>query len=559
MLPDPKLNKVPSASPQNMSEINLVSWRDVCESTDGREVAENCVSEILANVESFVGGEFHAKSSCSVIAALEQKRLEEESLVEDRRLANWKRWIKIREKESENLRKKLYRRRNDLLLNLDPNDYRLNVKQKEIIDKSAAGFGDLNFFKTPEKSRKELLLTLPRSERVTPTEIIYTQTPDLILKEQKIAKGKSLKDELMIQEEYAHHVPSMNHLALKGNSTGDGCAAKQLKIDSIKLSHRREKFLTVERRQALVIGGVKVDKSFPHVNILIDLVFEGFKMTRQTKNLKLENRGDIAINITFKKVQDEADDVIECSTQSFFFDKTTFRIIPGDVIDVPFHFYSIQVGVSSEMWILVCDPEFSQECEIRVGLFGHCKKKFKNDDALMKIEHEIMRRAAEHDIERTIKDLLQFSSADYQKPCLKIFKDPIELKFLKINPKLRYHPDCVESLKQIYDELCLDRSEWNCDVNELYKMILGVNDIEEQQKLYNAFMENLNQLKNIRQAVTDNDEKSAKFSMVRNVFGIFFEHFNDNMIDKRGKRDYEASIKKKFCVTVDKMIHIVES
>lgn len=559
MLPDPKLIKVPSASPRNMSEINLVSWRDVCESTDGRQVAESCVSEILANVESFIGGEFHAKSSCSVIVALERKRAEEEALVEDRRLANWKRWIAIREKESEKLRKKLYRRRNDLLLNIDPNDYRTTVKQKEIVDKSAAGFGDLNFFKTPEKSRKELLLTLPRSERVTPTEIIYTQTPDLILREQKIAKGKSLKDELTMQGEYAHHVPSMNHLALKGNSAGDGCAAKPFKIDSIKLSHRREKSLAIERRQVLVIGGVKVDKSFPHVNILIDLVFEGFKLTRQTKNLKLENRGDIAINLTFKKAQDEADDVIECSTQAFFFDKTTFRIVPGDVLNVPFHFYPTQAGVASEMWILVCDPEFSQECEFRVGLFGHCKKKFKSDEALMKIEHEIMRKAAEQDIERTIKDLLQISTADYQQPSLKIFKDPTELKFLKTNPKLHYHPDCVEALKQIYDELSLDGSEWNCDVNELYKIILGVNDIEQQQKSYNEFMENLNQLKNIRQALTDDEAKFAKFSMVRNNFAIFFEHFNNDMTDKREERDCEDVIKKKFCETLDKMIHILES
>lgn len=546
-----KLIRVPWPTPESMSDINMVSWQEVWGSPEAREIAESCVNRILWKFEGIV---FGRDSSCSIVGLAQKK--EEEVLVEDRRLANWKRWIEIREKESEKLRKKLYRRRNDLLLNVDPNAYRTAVKQKEIIDKSADAFGALNFHKIPEKSRQELILTLPRSQRVTPVEIVYTQTPDLILREQKIMKSNA---QLKVGEEFTRHVPSMTHLALRGNADGDGCHENPREIESIQLSQK--KFIKVpERRQVLIVGGVEVDKIFPNVNVLIDLVFEGFEQMRQTKTLRLENRGEIAINLTFKKAKVDADDVIGRSPQCFFFSKHTFRTVPDDDIEIPFHFYPTRAGAFSETWTIVCDPEFSQECEIQVCLFGHCKERINEEDALAMIEEEITRKSAQLDIERVIKSMLQLTSAEKPHERRKPFTDPIELKFAQMNPKLHYHEEHVEALSRIYDEMNVDGTEWNCGVDELYKMILEVSDIEKQKKLYHDFMEQFNQLKNLREELkTDDDEKSAKLSMIKNVFGKFLEQFDDDICNESKKGDCGNLIKKKLCESIDKMIHIVES
>jgi hypothetical protein len=53
------------------------------------------------------------------------------------------------------------------------------------------GFVERNFWKTPEVTRQQLHLTLPKSDQLmTASEIVYTQTPSLVLKEQKIPREK---------------------------------------------------------------------------------------------------------------------------------------------------------------------------------------------------------------------------------------------------------------------------------------------------------------------------------------------------------------------------------
>ena len=373
----------PSRISRNLSNINLMTWEKFSKPNQSEITADEFVTEVLDNVEIFVSGKCLQSSSCS-ISPLTPKAVKEKKLKEDHRLINWKRWIKIREKQSEKIRKFTLRRRTDLLLNTNPNDYRTLLNQKTILERSSKGSGATNFWKLPEKSRKDIHLTLPKSERVENGEIEFTQTPDLILQEQNIPRARSPTTALkMIQKKVAEKMctiqPDLTHFAIKGNVFGDGLERqeRETKKDSIRLSFHG-KPPKPERKRVLSVCGLKVDNIFPEINILIDLTFEASKFESMTKILMLENFGEVAIDIVFKKANELRSIADFNGDQSFFFEKNCFRITPGEELRIPFHFYPRKFGIFAEKWILSCNPKFSDECKIVISLFGQCSRKFKN-------------------------------------------------------------------------------------------------------------------------------------------------------------------------------------
>lgn len=561
---------IPLSVSPGSSRVNLVTWSevDLSRSAEVKEVAKSCVEKVLTDVEDFVGGKIQEKSSCSVIS-LSPKLVEHEEVEGDHRLANWKRWLHIHEQQSKKIQKHTLRRRKEMLLNTNPNDRRQILNRLDVLEKSSDAFGALNFWKIPEKSKKELHFTLPKSCKAeTIPEIIYTQTPDMILKEQKIFKSGTPKPlSRMIQKKFEQRVklrePSTERLALKGNALGDGLdifREKRRTFDSLRLSQNK-KFQKIEIPQVLVIQGVKVDNVIPDKNILVDLIFKAHKQQRQTQILHLANQGDVAINLTFKTVQpDEVDEILKRPQKVFFFNKFPFRIIPGESLQVPFHFYPIEVGLYQESWVITCDPQFSSECKIIVSLFGHCEKKYKIDKDLESIESEIIRKAAETDVERIIKDVVGMTiQDDCEIRRSKMFNDPIEMEFSLMNPKLFYHLGSVEELEEVFKKIRGKDDQWNFDVDKLYKMILEIADQESQKIYFNRFMTCFDRLKNFRSTDDCDDEDAIKFSLTRNVLGIFFDKFENILSGERAELDQEATIKENLCVAINKIVCILES
>lgn len=551
---NPKLSKVPSNTPRTWSEVNFVTWRDVVGSKkiEAEEVAGTFVNDVLNDVERSVDG----RSSCSIIPLLTE--IEDSELLEDRRLSNWQRWIKIREKESMKIKRLTYRNYHDMLLNLNPNEFRKILNRKKIIEKSAEGNGALEFWKIPEKSRKELHLTLPKSQRtVKPFELIYTQTPDLILKEQNLTNDKTPRQLLKLVEEKLEKVtkifdPKLEKLSIKGNDFGDSKNPKSRGVDQVKFKtfEGRKKS---EKTQILLIEGIQIDSDFPDINVLVDLVFEASNLQRDTKILRLENRGEIAMNFTF-----EQHDESVCKAKVFFFNKSTHRIVPDEALDIPIHFYSQEAGLFHELWTLNVLPGFSQQCSIRISLLGHVKKRNINDE-LDKIERDLVSKAGQYNAEETIKQLLQLSVSE-QKTLLKyLCKDPQESQFIAMNPKLHYHPENVQKMTEIFNIISEADQDWDYNVEGLYKMILQVGRGPQKKELYETFIENFNQLKNVPQASSINEEKSIKFSLVRNVLSLFIEKFERFMMEDSSQLYCENLIKNSFYTSVNKIICILES
>lgn len=227
-----KICSVPTNSSQSTRlNTKTTSWHDIseCKKHEAKKVASKFLNCLLKNVDTITTGVVYEKSSCSVIPIYVPSKDEEE--LEDHRLVNWKKWLEIRERDSKKIAKATLRHRRELLLNLNPNDCRKIFKRKEIIEKSIFDAGDLNFWKMPVKSRQGLYVTPPKSQ---PTncerpEIVYTQTPDALLNEQKIKKEEEKstlkflklierrkKEKLIKTESFEKYVPRMENLALTG-------------------------------------------------------------------------------------------------------------------------------------------------------------------------------------------------------------------------------------------------------------------------------------------------------------------------------------------------------
>lgn len=263
----------------------------------------------------------------------------------------------------------------------------------------------------------------------------------------------------------------------------------------------------------------------------------------------LENRGDIAIDLSFERLE-------MSSPATFFFDKLPFRIIPGELLEIKFHFYPIEAGLFTEKWRLKCEPQFTHEKFIAINLIGVCKRKhLEDDDEVAKLDAKITRKAAEYRANREIKSLINLSLPKCDALNRDSAIDPIEKKFKEKNPKLAYDTSIVDLLSQLHHRI--NGSEWNYDFDALYRQIMNIQENDEMQKeFYRQFNDAYGKLLTIKLSdVNDDDDggKIVKISMIKSIFGRFFEQFDTEM------EDPVNTIKDHLKISINKMIGILES
>lgn len=240
------------------------------------------------------------------------------------------------------------------------------------------------------------------------------------------------------------------------------------------------------------------------------------------------------------------------SPATFFFDKLPFRIIPGEVLEIPFHFYPTQAGLFIERWRVKCEPLFIHEKCIAISLIGACKRKHLLDDEVAKLEAKITRNAAEFSVNREIKSLLNLSHVKCDELNRDTVLDPIEKAFKEINPKLSYDPSIVELMSQLHHQI--EDGEWNYNVDELYRRIMNIHDNDEMQKeFYRQFNDAYGKLLNLKPSRSDEDEKIVKKSIIKSLFGRFFDQFDTEM------ENPVEIIAEHLKITINKMIGILES
>lgn len=529
---------------------------------EAEETASIWMNDLLNKFDTIVDGKFSEKSSCSDLLEMERNELISEK-EEEPKLSKWKRWIEIREKESKRIARATQRCPRELLLNANPNCFRAVLKHKEIDEKSKNNAGDLNFWRMPEKIRNGLFFTLPKSDQSrSPPEIVYTQTPDTILIEQKINIAKSGINGLqkilkLISDRSIANVkflPKLENMVIEGNPKDmahkrciDSSDSKEIQFSSSSNNSLWQN----EKRQVLVVNEIVLDMNS---KFFVDLTFSGFKYEHHTNYLKLKNTGDIAINVSYEP-QKNSYELDGTSSNVFFFDKCPFRIVPGETIEIPFYFYSERSGLFSERWILKFDPPLHCEHPTVVCLHATCAIKHKNNcQRLKKLTDEIFTKSAYNCVENEIDDILTIAVPI----CKSVHHLEQEDKFEKANSTLKYHPGAIETMTEIYNEINESEFEWNLNATDLYKMILTVYDNDEKlQNAYHRFNDALKKMMDKKSIAkwNDTDEmRMIKLSMIKNCFAVFFEKFEE----AENSCNQFCFIKNHFITVINKLINILE-
>ena len=553
----------PSNTPCESVDVNLTSWIDLVKlkSKESEVVATRCVENVLCKVESFVGGECHdGSSACSLISLQPLSPIIEKDLQEDHRLVNWKKWLEIRKKECKKMSKSLYRSKDELLLNSNPNDCRKILKRKEVLQKSKLNKlsmvgADTSFWIVPPQTRKGLFSTLPKSVRCPQPEIVYTQTPDLILNEQNIPKVMETSQKCFLNSEYLiaqtkarrdeiktveKCIPQMDNLVLRGNTAGGGDEPiDHLISQSIILSAQVSvQSLELDEPQILLINNQELNVKCQEATLVpIEIIFHASKFEKQQQFINIKNTGGIAINMIWERKFDESDEFlkqfpISRPPKTFFFNKNVFRIIPDEVIDFPIYFYPNDVGVFSEKWVLKCDPPFNENTSISLNVFGCCKQNTNISKELQKLQSMITKKAGAQNVEQIIKDLIHYSVPEcVLRPNL-LFCDLEKESFLKRNPKYYYHPEVIENLRIIYEEIVGNGNEWNFDIQEFYDLILKIENCEKMKICYEKFMICVRELKVKRFECNSKSEAAKKQSMTLNIFEAFIDTIDEELSKK---------------------------
>ena len=139
--------------------------------------------------------------------------------------------------------------------------------------------------------------------------------------------------------------------------------------------------------------------------VAIDLTFDGVsRYERATKLIKLENRGTKAIDFSFEP----SSALASC----YFFQKIPFRLIPNEVIEIPFHFYPTALshfGLLIEKWKLKYDSECDEKFA-KINLIAFCKMKHAHDhNQMKKLDARISREAAHLKAKREANNIVDRS------------------------------------------------------------------------------------------------------------------------------------------------------
>lgn len=601
----------PPNTPCKSEDDNLISWIDLVKlkSKESEVVATRCVENVLCKVESFVGGEFHdGSSACSLIPLQPESPIIEENFQEDNRLVNWKKWLEIRKKECKKMSKSLFRRKDELLLNSNPNGYRKMLNRKEVLQKSKLNKllmvgADTSFWIVPPQSRNGLFSTLPKSVRCPQPEIVYTQTPDLILKEQNIPKVIETSQKSFLNSEYLiaqtktrqHEIktvekciPEMDNLVLRGNTVGGGDSSIVHLISQNKILSAQGSLqsLELEAPQILMINDQELNvKDQEAIFNPLELIFHASKFEKQQQFINIKNIGVIAINMIWERRSEDSEEFlkqfpISKPSKTFFFNKNVFRIIPDEVIDFPIYFYPNDVGVFSEKWVLKCNPPFDVNTSISMNVFGCCKQNTNISQDLQKLQSMITKKAGTQNVEQIIKDLIHYSVPECVIRSNLLFCNLEKESFLKKNPKYYYHAEVIENLRTLYEEIVGNENEWNFDIQEFYDMILKIENCEKMKMCYEKFITCVKELKVKRFECNSKSKAAKKQSMTLNIFEAFIDTIDEELtktkdvldvsrksskmskiviLKKENEKLRENFVREKLINLIDNMVNILEA
>jgi len=173
--------------------------------------------------------------------------------------------------------------------------------------------------------------------------------------------------------------------------------------------------------------------------------------------------------------------------QRFYFDSSDGRIMPGQTIELPILFKSVNSGLFNEVWQLETHPVLLGGSNIELVLRGMASKQDDFVEDRKKLEEDLKYRQRDRIVERIIDEVIAGIGTPPRPgtPDDKYITE--EEIFKRQNDQMHYKTDTIDSLKSMYRQLD-EECGWNLSVDSLLKIITMENDDEAKEEM----LENLN-------------------------------------------------------------------
>ncbi|XP_043479636.1 MYCBP-associated protein-like [Leptopilina heterotoma] len=472
--------------------------------------------------------------------------LTEPRLIEDKKLSNWKKWLKIRKKDEENYKKRL--NRNELLLNSGDN-YRSILETRELIElakdplinyayQTKQDF-DLNFFITPEilsnHGNNHLpTIIVPNSRKLKLNNFSSIATPDLILRE----KGLTKRDEFKKRKRRINIIKKVPVITITNdNETENETSELYINPDAMIAALRIENENIGKRLNSII----ELENNHFHC---WDIKFNCRINEKGEKFIVFENKGNIKITYYWREIFLDSTNLPllllerRKKSSSFFFNKNHGIILPGQILNFPIWFKSGESGIKRENWRFVTDPLLSSE-NIIFRFWGFTREDEENGskNKVQQIENYLNNKLRDSAIKEILDEIVN-DALIFQPP--EPFYKQLFLEsdiFTTKNPSYFYNSILINEFREIYNKI-FNNSNWNLSIHDLRNILLEIEDSEFQHD------NNLSHFVNLCKAASEpisiylRTENSEKYEKIYNLLCSFVNKF-ENEENKR-KRDQMA-------------------
>lgn len=454
-------------------------------------------------------------------------------------LENWQKWLQERERLQSYLAKCLNRLPGDLVMNMDE-DVRKVLEEKTLIQYSKIKTGAIHdfwnlppelfdkhdpcgrsyVFKTKTLADKGIvpeleLIGIPK--RILEEKHIYPRTRSLWTQWNNLQYRKLRMKDLGVKlEKLQPHRPDFTDLIVLGNKAkiyDETQLQKNLKIDAPIKEMGTTTDEQLFRKSSMK---TRVLQKVPEIPLLINyfefrpnelsttktflLSFTSDVNARKctTKYLLLENRSKTPIKLKFHQISPYHlfHDIIPFRKQgiAFFFERSDLILTPGLRLEMPFRFKTTIPGSYSETWEIYTKPKLWHEpAKVFLKLKGFAE--FTSIERCREIARDLKRREKLSLVKDTISSILENVNAEVQNESIAVVSYYEEAKIFetvntqltpyKTTPKYKYNKIIIEKLKQIYDSVNTDSTEWNYNIEDLRSLVQDTEKLQEFEEVIN--------------------------------------------------------------------------
>lgn len=486
--------------------------------------------------------------------------------LEDRRLANWRRWLDRRTIQCKRITSTTGRHRNDQILN-SCEKVRPLIEMRNLMDYATVPIpvipdryrGGTEFWRTPKTLPKrgpclpDITFTPSKKELNAIPELTYVDLPELTEKEKDLVGLKSKEPswrrsrylkrrEKELSKEIATLVP-------KQPETKD--LAIRNSIAAIKEPFRRIPPITVSdtegkeqdagfycdrySEQAIVLKIQDREIVWQNVSskqdraesdpITWNLTFRGKINERTEKEIVFENKGNRVIVYQWRHPTFRSNVIpLAKRTSSFFFDKTKGVILPGQIVKLKIWYVGVSY-VSTEFWKLTTDPILCSSP--LVFRFWGCAEtpnvppvNFRAAQIVDKYLNRCIRNTA---IREIINDIMEnVSFARHPEPAYGSLFLESEL-FAIQNSLCFYNPTLlIEFHKIYYNATNQTKHRWNMLLNDIREILLKIEQPERRNIILSQFAE---LYKECLQPSLYRSVRHNKYETIYNLLCSFFNLF----------------------------------